>query len=92
MSPPTNMTPATSCSTVGNADDDYQIWIVPKEDGFNTHKPVIEGITSCIHSKLELARPSWKKFPESTHKMWFEEFKKRAVGRMTQLFQDVRKN
>uniref|UniRef100_M1CYY3 RNase H family protein n=1 Tax=Solanum tuberosum TaxID=4113 RepID=M1CYY3_SOLTU len=75
MSPPTNTTPVTSSSTVGNGDNDHQIWIVPEEDGFDPHKIVIEGIASCIRSKFEFARPSWKKFPESTHDMWFEEFK-----------------
>ncbi|WMV45969.1 hypothetical protein MTR67_039354, partial [Solanum verrucosum] len=25
--------------------------------------------------KFELARPSWKNFSESTHEMWFVEFK-----------------
>ncbi|KAH0722671.1 hypothetical protein KY290_005330 [Solanum tuberosum] len=110
MSPPANRTPVTSSSTVGNGDNDHQIWIVPEEDGFDPHKIVIDGIASCIRSKFELARPSWKKFPQSTHDMWFEEFKKkfkwlphytdairrnfekRASARMTQLFQDVRKN
>ncbi|KAH0636006.1 hypothetical protein KY290_036406 [Solanum tuberosum] len=75
MSPPTNTTPVTSSSTVGNGDNDHQIWIVPEKDGFDPHKIVIEGIASCIRSKFEFARPSWKKFPESTHDMWFEEFK-----------------
>ncbi|XP_060195115.1 uncharacterized protein LOC132624338 [Lycium barbarum] len=110
MSPSTNVTPATSFSTVGNGDDDQRIWIVPEAARFHPHKQVIQGITDCICSKFELARPSWKKFPESTHNMWFEEFKKkfrwlphynhairrnfekRAVARMSQLFQDVRKN
>jgi len=33
MSPPANRTPVTSSSTVGNGDNDHQIWIVPEEDG-----------------------------------------------------------
>ncbi|KAH0724260.1 hypothetical protein KY285_003657 [Solanum tuberosum] len=77
MLPPANRTPVTSSSTVGNRDNDHQIWIVPEEDGFDPHKIVIDGIASCIRSKFELARPSWKKFPQSTHDMWFEEFKKK---------------
>ncbi|PHT37855.1 hypothetical protein CQW23_21428 [Capsicum baccatum] len=44
---------------------------------FDPHKVVIDGIANCIWSKFELARPSWKKFPESTREMWFEEFKKK---------------
>ncbi|WMV45342.1 hypothetical protein MTR67_038727 [Solanum verrucosum] len=79
MSPPTNTTPVTSSSTVGNGDNDHQIWIVPEEDGFDPHKIVIEGIASCIRSKFEFARPSWKKFLESTHDMLFEEFKVRTL-------------
>nr|XP_016470905.1 PREDICTED: uncharacterized protein LOC107793134 isoform X1 [Nicotiana tabacum] len=81
MSSPTNVTPATSCSAVGggndNGNDDGRMWIVPEEDGFDPHKPVIEGIASCIRSKFELAKPSWKKFPQSTRDMWFDEFKKK---------------
>ena len=42
---------------------------------FNPHKVVIDGIANCIQRKFELARPSWKKFPESTHEIWFKEFK-----------------
>nr|XP_009757557.1 PREDICTED: uncharacterized protein LOC104210361 isoform X2 [Nicotiana sylvestris] len=33
MSPPANMTPTTSCSTVGNGDDEHQIWFKPEADG-----------------------------------------------------------
>ncbi|KAM3344601.1 hypothetical protein P3S68_024310 [Capsicum galapagoense] len=77
MSPPTNKTPATSPTIVDNVDDDNQIWIVPEGDRFDPHKVVIDGIAKCTRSKFELARPSWKKFPESTHEMWFEEFKKK---------------
>ncbi|XP_049397370.1 uncharacterized protein LOC125861545 [Solanum stenotomum] len=77
MSPPANRTPVTSSSTVGNGDNDHQIWIVPEEDGFDPHKIVINEIASCIRSKFELARPSWNKFPQATHDMWFEEFKKK---------------
>ncbi|XP_049406263.1 uncharacterized protein LOC125869906 [Solanum stenotomum] len=42
---------------------------------FDPHKIVIKGIASCIRSKFEYAKPLWKKFLESTHDMWFEEFK-----------------
>lgn len=42
---------------------------------FDLYKVVNDGIANCIRSKFELARPSWKKFPESTREMWFEEFK-----------------
>ncbi|PHU02852.1 putative voltage-gated potassium channel subunit beta [Capsicum chinense] len=42
---------------------------------FDPQKIVIDGIANCIRSKFELARPLRKKFPESTHEMWFEEFK-----------------
>ncbi|KAF3659726.1 putative suppressor protein SRP40-like isoform X2 [Capsicum annuum] len=75
MSPPSNRTPATSPNIVDNVADDNQIWIVPERDGFDPHKVVIDGIANCIWSKFELARPSWKKFLESTRKMWFEELK-----------------
>ncbi|PHU06366.1 hypothetical protein BC332_22855 [Capsicum chinense] len=44
---------------------------------FDPHKVVIDGIANCIWSKFELARPSWKKFPDSTREMWFDEFKKK---------------
>ncbi|KAM3221887.1 hypothetical protein P3L10_021157 [Capsicum annuum] len=75
MSPPANMNPSTPPNVVDNIADDNQIWIVPEEDGFDPHKVVINSIANCIWSKFELARPSWKKFPESTRKMWFDEFK-----------------
>lgn len=77
MSPPANMTPATSSSTVGNDDDEHRMWIKPEADGFDPHKPVIEGIAICIRSKFELAKPSWKKFSQSIRDMWFEEFRLR---------------
>ncbi|KAM3238242.1 hypothetical protein P3L10_013272 [Capsicum annuum] len=77
MSPPANMTPPTSPNIVDNIADDNQICTVPEGDGFDPHKVVIDGIANCIRSKFELARPSWKKFPESTREMWFEEFKKK---------------
>lgn len=32
MSSPANMTPATSCSAVGDGNDDDRMWIVPEED------------------------------------------------------------
>ncbi|PHT46236.1 hypothetical protein CQW23_15394 [Capsicum baccatum] len=48
---------------------------------FDPHKVVIDGIANCIRSKFELARPSWKKFLESTREMWFEKFKKEATGK-----------
>ncbi|KAF3638860.1 putative suppressor protein SRP40-like isoform X2 [Capsicum annuum] len=79
MSPPANKTPATSPTIVENVDDNNQIWIVPEGDRFDPHKVVIDGIAKCTRSKFELARPSWKKFPESTHEMWFEEFKEMKV-------------
>ncbi|KAM3221816.1 hypothetical protein P3L10_021086 [Capsicum annuum] len=82
MSPPTNRTPATSSNIVDNVDDDDQIWIVPEGDGFVLQKVVIDGINNCIRSKFELARPSWKKFLESTREMWFEEFKKKLFKEM----------
>ncbi|KAF3667830.1 hypothetical protein FXO38_08402 [Capsicum annuum] len=46
-----------------------------KKGEFDPHKVVIDGIANCIQSKFELARPSWKNFPESTREVWFEEFK-----------------
>ncbi|KAF3655451.1 hypothetical protein FXO37_15940 [Capsicum annuum] len=36
---------------------------------FDPHKVVIDGIANCIQSKFELARPSWKNFPESTREV-----------------------
>ncbi|PHT45577.1 putative voltage-gated potassium channel subunit beta [Capsicum baccatum] len=48
---------------------------------FDPHKVVIDGIANCIQSKFELARPSWKNFPESTREVWFEQFKKEAAGK-----------
>ncbi|KAM3379108.1 hypothetical protein P3S68_011521 [Capsicum galapagoense] len=77
MSPPSNRTPVTSPNIVDNIADDNQIWIVPEGDGFDPHKVVIDGIANYIRSKFELARPSWKKFPESSCEIWFEEFKKK---------------
>ncbi|KAM3248285.1 hypothetical protein P3L10_010053 [Capsicum annuum] len=81
MLPPSNRTPPTLPNIVDNVDDDNQMWIVPEEDGFYPHKVVIGGIANCIRSKFELARPSWKKFPESIREIWFEEFKKEAAGK-----------
>ncbi|KAM3378934.1 hypothetical protein P3S68_011347 [Capsicum galapagoense] len=68
---------AISPNIVDNVADHNQIWIILAGDGFDPHKVVIDGIGTCIRSKFELARPSWKKFPETTRKMWFEEFKKK---------------
>ncbi|KAF3654805.1 hypothetical protein FXO37_16289 [Capsicum annuum] len=75
MSTPANRTPVTSPNIVDNIANDNQIWIVPKGDGFDPNKVVIDGIANCIRSQFELARPSWKKFQESTREMWFKEFK-----------------
>ncbi|KAM3200290.1 hypothetical protein P3L10_032652 [Capsicum annuum] len=38
MSPSANRTPATSPNIVDNIDDDNQIWIVPKGNGFDPYK------------------------------------------------------
>ncbi|KAH0776407.1 hypothetical protein KY290_007818 [Solanum tuberosum] len=46
-------TPVTSSSTVGDGDNDHQIWIVPEEDGFDPHKIVIEGIASWIRNYVQ---------------------------------------
>ncbi|KAH0657658.1 hypothetical protein KY289_026406 [Solanum tuberosum] len=97
MSPLANRTPVTSSSTIGNGDNDHQIWIVPEEDGFDPHKIVIDGLLVAFVVNL-----NWLEYPHgrSFHNLLMicslrnsrRNFEKRASARMTQLFQDVRKN
>ncbi|XP_070024698.1 probable transposase-like protein At4g04430 isoform X2 [Nicotiana sylvestris] len=93
MSPPANMTPATSSSTVGNDDDEHRMWIKPEADGkFELAKPSWKKFSQSIRDMwFEEFRKKFKWLPQY-NVATRDNFEKRAAARMTQLFQDIRKN